>query len=43
MYVKYHDGLYDIEKTKIGMSFFGYFDNDEFIVTYPKNFSLVDA
>jgi mRNA-degrading endonuclease HigB of HigAB toxin-antitoxin module len=43
VYVKYHDHLYDIEKTKIGMSFFGYFDNDEFIITFPKNFSVVEA
>jgi len=39
VYVNYTDPVYDIEKTKIGVSCFGRFVDDEFIVTYPVNFS----
>lgn len=39
VYANYTDPVYDIEKTKIAVSCFGRLDDDEFIVTYPANFS----
>lgn len=43
VYATYHDETYDIEKTKIAISVFGHFMDDEFIVTYPTNLSVVNA
>ena len=39
VYVTYEDPVYNIEKTKIGFSCFGYFNDEEFVITYPENFS----
>ena len=37
IYVTYYDETYEIDKTKIGVSCFGKFVDDEFIVTYPSS------
>ena len=39
VYANYTDQSYDIEKTKIAVSCFGQLRDDEFVVTYPPNFS----
>ena len=39
VYANYTDPAYDMEKTKIAVSCFCQLRDDEFVVTYPPNFS----